>query len=594
MAFYLARSQRREKTGGIYFRGFSKPSRRVQLFLFLNNLAGRWPLLDEVARFFYIGALPALGTLFLAQLLILPRSGTGVSRSKTALALVLALVLGGLLAWGFDLVAGWLHLGNLSPRPWMTRRVNWLVVEPQDDSFPCVELVLAAAVACASWKLNFRWGIVSFVGVVLLALTRLFCGNNYFADVVVGSALGLSSFILCWQCCQRYMAFGQRAREFSLCASPMVVTLVGCYFFALLSPRFEGKLGIGQPAAAATGPMVVGAPTTASTVTQGEGEGMESGEGQAEELALAKRSSLFLPQLEAFLRGKLTPIARPFPLLDVEAAPVKAGTTSYRCAAIRFEVPAEQPHMRRLVADRAARLVQTAFALDSRLQNVDVVAVARDENRNLDHSLMNFAGDEVPVFTASVQRKNLVVATPAWANAPGVDGLSWLRARSLIYINALALPDSPEPPVVPPTASPTPGATNVSQTPLPTATGATSPPKTGTAPPSATPKAVATSGSASPTPSHSASSQKTPAVVATPKRTAPAAVPTRTPPMRPQPRATTVQATPTPLPRATPVARATPVPQPHATRTAPPTAVPRTASPTPTRAVAVAGGGKRP
>ena len=438
----------------------------MQLFLFLNDLAGRWPLLDGAARFFYVGALPALGTLLLAQLLLFPRPEAGMSRSKLALAVVLALGLSSLLVWGFDLVAGWLHLGNLSPRPWMTRRVNWLVVEPQDDSFPCVEVALAAAVACASLRLHLRWGILSCALVALLSLTRMFCGNNYFADVLVGAALGASSFVLCWHLCQRHMALGRRAREFSLCASPLAVTLAGCYLFGLLSPRFQGKLGIERPAVAASAsPVTVGAASAAASVTQGEGEGMAPDEGKAEELALAKRSALFLPQLEAFLRGKLTPLARPFRLLDVEAAPVKAGTTSYRCAAIRFEVPAEQANTRRLVADRAARLVRTAFALDSRLQNVDIIAVARDEGRGLDNSLMNFAGDEVPVFTASIQRKNLIVANPAlaWLNAPGVDGGSWLRARSRIYINARALPDSPQStraPSVATVGTPWPGATS--------------------------------------------------------------------------------------------------------------------------------------
>ncbi|RYX81497.1 phosphatase PAP2 family protein [bacterium] len=577
------------KKGEAILSRFFKPSSRVQLFLFLNDLAGRWPLLDEVARFFYIGALPALGTLLLAQLLILPRSGTGVSRSKTALALVLAVILGALLTWGFDLVAGWLHLGNLSPRPWMTRRVNWLVVEPQDNSFPCIELVLVAAVACASWKLSARWGIVSWVVVVLLALTRLFCGNNYFADVFVGGALGASAFILCSQLCQRHLGLGQRAREFSLSASPLTLTLVSCYLFALLSPRFQGKLGIGRPATAA--PVTIGAHSTATSVTQGEGEGegMEPADGAAEELALAKRSTLFLPEVEAFLRGKLTSLARPFTLLDVEVAPVKAGSTSYRCAAIRIEVPAEQQNMRQVVADRAARLVQTAFALDSQLQNVDVIAVSRDEGRNLDGSLMTFVGDEVPVFTASIQRQKLVVTTPEWANVPGLDGLSWLRARSRLYINARALPDAPEPAVDWPTDQlPSINGTPLPQyTPRPSGTPSLTSTPAAQKTPSRTPIAATTPKAGTPTPSASPHPNSTsrPQVQGTPKAT-----PQHT--TKPTPRTTT-----TALPKATPQHTTKPIPHGHvALPTASPKPLPtrtvstpvtnRTPRPTPTRTVA--------
>lgn len=529
----------------------------MQLFLFLNDLAGRWPLLDEVARFFYIGALPALGTLLLAQLLVLPRPASGTSRSKVALALVLSFVLGMLLVWGFDIVAGWLHLGNLSPRPWMTRRVNWLVVEPQDDSFPCAEVLLAAAVACASWKLNSRWGIVSWVVVVLLSLTRLFCGNNYFADVLVGMALGASSFVLCWQLCQRYLPFGQRAREFCLSASPLAFVLMACYMFGLFSPRFASKLDFVHPAAAATSP-AIGAHTSTANIDQGEGEGMAPDEDRAEELALAKRSALFLPQVEAFLRGKLSPLARPFTLLDVEVAPVKAGTTSYRCAAIRFEVPAEQPNLRPLVADRAAHMVQTAFALDSHLENVDVVVVARDQGRNLDNSMMTFAGDEVPVFTASIQRKNLVVASPAWANSPLVDGLSWLRARSLLYINARALPASPEPTSTSPTV------------PLPLATAGASPQASGTPAPSPTPQKQK-----KPTTSVPA----TPRALASP---APRITPFPTAKITSPPRQT-----PRPLgvPTHVPPIFATPRPVLHPTLTRP-TAMPTSATPSPTHSSA--------
>jgi len=139
------------------------------------------------------------------------------------------------------------------------------------------------------------------------------------------------------------------------------------------------------------------------------------------------------------------PLARPLILLDVEVAPVKAGTTSFRCAAVRFEAETTSPDARRIVADCAGRLARATFALDSHMQNVDIICVARDGGRNLDGSLMVFPGDEVPIFTASVQRKNVVLASPAWLNAPTLDGGMWLRARSRLYINDRALPARPEP-----------------------------------------------------------------------------------------------------------------------------------------------------
>ena len=528
----------------------------MQIFLFLNDLAGRWPLLDSVARLFYIGALPALGTLLLAQLLLFPRTPTGYSRSKILLALASALVLGALVTWGFDLIAAWLHLGNLSPRPWMTRRVNWLVVEPQDNSFPCIELLFASTVAAASWHLNRRFGTASWAIVALFALIRMFCGNNYFADVFVGFALGLGSFLLCLAACERHQPLNTRARQLSLNASPLLITLVGCYFFALFSPRFSSKLGLGRAATAAPSPIKLGATSTASTLTQGEGEGLDIGEGEAEELALAKRSALFLPEVEKFLTGKLTPLAKPYKLLDVEVAPVKAGTTSYRCAAVRFEVPLRQSQERRLVAERAARLVRSAFYFDSQLQNVDIVAVARDEGHNLDQSQMVFVGDEVPVFTASIQRKNLLAASPTPqptgtpTPAPTVEALSWLRARSLVYINERVLPYEPAPTPIPtPLSTPQPSLTS---SPSPLASPTIAPTKRPTLAPSASP---------SPKPS------ARPTVRPTPRQSS-------------APRPTLKPTGNTPRPIITPsalTARKTPLPTPTAQTTAKPS---RTSQPT--------------
>ncbi len=435
-------SQERGKNVGLYWRGFLSALFCVQLFLFLNDLAGRWPLLDEAARLFYIGALPVLGTLVGAQLLLLPRPFGGASRSKTALALVLALVLGALLVWGLGLLASAWHLGNVSPRPWMTRRINWMVVEPQDNSFPCLEVLFAFALSTASLFLNHKIGFLSMVIALLLGITRLFCGNNYFADVAIGALLGIGLFLLCAALVRRHVSLGSRMRGLAVGSFMVGGTLVLVYAFALSTPRFAGKLGF-SPARAAPAANVSNTPAVRGVPTL-FGEGDESaapeGGGRAEQVALAKRSSLFLPDVEAFLRGKLTHLARPLTLLDVEVAPVKAGTTSFRCAAVRFEVKGALPDARRIVADRAGRLTRATFALDSHMQNVDIICVERDGGRNLDASMMMFPGDEVPVFTASVQRKNVVLRAPAWLNAPSLDGGSWLRARSRLYINDRALP----------------------------------------------------------------------------------------------------------------------------------------------------------
>jgi membrane-associated phospholipid phosphatase len=430
----------------------------VQLFLFLNDLAGRVPLLDQLARWFYIGAVPLLATLFLAQLLVVPRDADAPARSRIAFSVAFALLLLAFLWLGLELFAQSLNLGVLSPRPFMTRRVNLLVVEPQDNSFPCSEVAIAAIFAVGMAFFNRKWGIVGGALTVLLMLTRMFCGTNYFADVAVGALLGVGVTALCGSLFEaRLRLFASKpSLQGMLASSALLLTCAGIYLSLAATPRFASKLpNFWKPATAAPSAPLASSPEAESAgkstraargvLQEGEGVGDASAaEPSAEELALSKRSHLFLPEVEKFLRGHLTSQTRPFRLLDVEVAPVKAGESPYRCAAIRFEILPTRSDARLLTTQIAARLVKSAFKLDSQLQNVDVTAIVRGNGAQIDGSLMNFAGDEVPVFTASIQRRNLIVAAPRWANAPNLDSGSWLRTRSRLYINDRILPASKE------------------------------------------------------------------------------------------------------------------------------------------------------
>ncbi len=170
----------------------------------------------------------------------------------------------------------------------------------------------------------------------------------------------------------------------------------------------------------------------------------EDAQNEAKTLALSKRSSLYLPEVETYLRGKLTPITKPFSLLDIEVAPVKTADSAYRVAAVRYEVRQDVPDLRRQTVECGARLAKEILTLDSQIENVDVIAVMRGDAAVIDDSEMRFTGDEVPVFTASIQRKNLIIEGNDWANSPTIDGGSWLRFRSRIYLNNRVLPENPE------------------------------------------------------------------------------------------------------------------------------------------------------
>ena len=511
----------------------------MQLFLTLNDFAGRYPLLDAFMRGVYISTVPLLAVILLGLLILAPRARDAPSRGKVALATVLALGGAALLMWGIDLWAQSLGAGTLSPRPFMTRWVNLLIVEPQDNSFPCVEVMLAAIFSVGLWAAHRRWGVFGAFATLLLMAARLFCGSNYFADVGVAALVGVGLMLLCLALCRAPRTKQWRAGLAGLGAFTLGGTALATFFVMASMPRFAGKMqlpwGTVSPSAAA----LTAQSSRAARSNLQEGEGIatldtntdgsiKSDEyaGEAETEALSKRATLFLPKEEAALTQVLTPRALPFRLVDVEIAPVTFADGSYRAAALRFDIDPTIPNVRQLVAQRAATLVKAAFAADAKLDNVDVTGVVTGDTALSADSLMRFAGDEVPVFTASIQRRNLIVSAPKWANAPNLEGGLWLRTRSRLWIDDKFLPKTPEvpaptaAPTVAPTAMPAMPATvpTTAATPTVEATPKISPTPTKSAVPSAVPSAQPTV-RASPKPTVAAQPTARPTVRATARPT---------------------------------------------------------------------------
>jgi hypothetical protein len=131
-------------------------------------------------------------------------------------------------------------------------------------------------------------------------------------------------------------------------------------------------------------------------------------------------------------------------LVSVDVAELHAGTSAFRCAAVRFEVQRSGVTERKRVAATAARIARRAFAADEELQNIDLSAVVLNAPQQArakgQGALSVFASGAIPVFTASIARRDLVIEKKPWVNLPSVDAGLWLRARSRLYINARVLP----------------------------------------------------------------------------------------------------------------------------------------------------------
>lgn len=496
----------------------------MQFFYLINGWAGRSAFADAALRLYYVSAVPLLATALAALLMLVPRPDRAPSRWRVAVATTLAALLCALTMTGVNVFAQHaLGTDMLSPRPFLTHYVNALVVEPNDNSFPSPEAMLAATLAVMIWAAWPTAGLAATCAVLLFCFTRVFCGTNYPVDVgtgaMLGGAWGALSLALCRISLQIPSRDGRRliwrARHQAVFS---VLAVGGLAAFTLVSlahmPHYGDKLrSLFHEQAATAAPISVSSGNAATQIAPltkeatalretvaHEGEGVSPLAPSAALPSALSQLGGHLPQTEAHLLHGLQALQLSHRLISVDAAQVRLGTSDYRCAYIRFEVRQEGVAERHRVAATAAQIVRGAFHLDPLLQNVDVAGVIlNDPNRASARSYI-FAVGAVPVLTASVARRNLHLAQgPQWANAPNVDGGLWLRYRSLLYVNPRVLPataprppqptpaPTPEPTVTPaPTVTPVPTATPMSPTPAPTLT-----PKP-TLVPTATPRPVPT------------------------------------------------------------------------------------------------------
>lgn len=78
-----------------------------------------------------------------------------------------------------------------------------LVAKSSDFSMPSDHAVMAGAVAAGLWIVSHRWGYVAAVAAVLMALTRVYVGAHYPADVLVGLLVGAIVVLFGWLLAER-------------------------------------------------------------------------------------------------------------------------------------------------------------------------------------------------------------------------------------------------------------------------------------------------------------------------------------------------------------------------------------------------------
>jgi hypothetical protein len=443
----------------------------LQLFYLINGWAGRSVWLDTALRFFYVGALPLLATALAALIFLWPQredGSTPFARRRLFLAALLSLVFGVLVAIAINAFQNAaLNGAPLSTRPFMTHRVTLLVVEPNGNSFPCFEVLFAAATATLIWAALPRAGVLAWGFVLLLGFARTYCGSNYVGDSLAGMALGATLSTLALAICGVRLCLPAlrsntttnwqwRLRHQGALSGAMLLLLFGSAGWWLWSAPAHakrvraffggGSLMQNTASAAPQGHVATQhaavSPDSAPESESGEPNEIDAPDAPGKMLLDSRVTRLdgYLPRSEEYLKRVFAALHLPRRVVGVNVAEVKAGTTAYRCAAIRFEVVRTGAAERQIAAQVAAALVKSAFRADAQLQHVDVLGMQAHPAL---HASNLAPSAPLPVFTASIERRDLIVhqpGKPKWVNDPHLEGGLWLRARSLLFIDPQVLP----------------------------------------------------------------------------------------------------------------------------------------------------------
>jgi undecaprenyl-diphosphatase len=155
------------------------------LFKLINGLAGHTPVLDQVMQAFvsdYVGP-----TVQVLALLGLWFEGYGAVERRGNQRAVFRAVVALLVSGAF---VGLSNLMYFRDRPFRYHEVNMLFYYPTDSSFPSNSAAVVFSIAATVWLCNRRWGWPMMLLAAGFAVSRVYCGVHYPADIVAGFAIG--------------------------------------------------------------------------------------------------------------------------------------------------------------------------------------------------------------------------------------------------------------------------------------------------------------------------------------------------------------------------------------------------------------------
>lgn len=154
----------------------------VKIFYFFNNLAGQWPVLDQLFVFFGYYFPYFLAAAFLFILYFFKYS----NRERWQMFLTVAI---STIVARFGVVS-FIRLFYQRPRPFLEYQVNQLIAK-NEFSFPSGHAAFFFAMAVAIYFYNKKWGAWFFAGAVLISLARVAAGIHYPTDILAGAIIGI-------------------------------------------------------------------------------------------------------------------------------------------------------------------------------------------------------------------------------------------------------------------------------------------------------------------------------------------------------------------------------------------------------------------
>lgn len=154
----------------------------TQLFYLLNNLAGKSQFFDNVVIFLasyfpYILIIVFLALVFFSQ-----------HQKLEKLEILLTIGISSVIArFGVtEIIRFFYH----RPRPFTDLSVNHLLTS-NEWSFPSGHSAFFFALSTAVYLYNKKWGILFFIGAILITISRVIAGIHYPSDIIGGAIIGI-------------------------------------------------------------------------------------------------------------------------------------------------------------------------------------------------------------------------------------------------------------------------------------------------------------------------------------------------------------------------------------------------------------------